>query len=204
MKVLVLSPYPEPILLTLKSNGDEGVVSMDEPEKWPDAEYLISFGYRRIIPQEVLNRFPLSAINIHMSYLPWNRGADPNFWSWYDDTPKGVTIHHMTNQVDHGPIISQGRATDDMFGPHATLKTSWMFLYYLAGEIFDASWPVIRVGGYRAKDVDPRDGSYHTGVDFQRLYEPARRPIDIVGFLDMPIGSIKDLGYKARKNEVSS
>ena len=42
-----------------------------------------------------------------MSYLPWNRGADPNFWSILEDTPKGVTIHIMDESIDTGDILYQ-------------------------------------------------------------------------------------------------
>ncbi len=28
-----------------------------------------------------------SIINLHISYLPWNKGAYPNVWSFIDETP---------------------------------------------------------------------------------------------------------------------
>ena len=47
------------------------------------------------------------AINLHISYLPFNRGAHPNFWSFVDNSPKGVTIHEIDEGLDTGPIIHQ-------------------------------------------------------------------------------------------------
>ena len=44
---------------------------------------------------------------MHISYLPFNRGAHPNFWSFYDNTLSGVTIHLVDEGVDTGPIIFQ-------------------------------------------------------------------------------------------------
>ena len=32
--------------------------------------------------------FMVSFINMHISYLPWNRGFSPNIWSFIDNTPK--------------------------------------------------------------------------------------------------------------------
>ena len=46
-------------------------------------------------------------INLHISYLPWNKGAHPNFWSHFDCTPSGVTIHEIDEGVDTGNIIVQ-------------------------------------------------------------------------------------------------
>lgn len=40
---------------------------------------MISFNYRHMIPQEVLNLMPGRVINLHTSYLPYNRGSSPNF-----------------------------------------------------------------------------------------------------------------------------
>ncbi len=55
----------------------------------------------------------ISIINLHISFLPWNRGAHPNFWSFYDDTPKGVTIHLIDEGIDTGAIIYQKEITFD-------------------------------------------------------------------------------------------
>ncbi|ANE35179.1 formyltransferase domain-containing protein [Campylobacter iguaniorum] len=41
-------------------------------------DFLISYGYRYIIKENILSLFGDNAINLHISYLPWNKGADPN------------------------------------------------------------------------------------------------------------------------------
>ena len=46
-------------------------------------------------------------INLHIGYLPYNRGAHPNFWSFMDNTPTGVTIHEIDKNIDTGKIIYQ-------------------------------------------------------------------------------------------------
>ena len=70
-------------------------------------DLVISYGYRHIINRDVINRFPGPIFNLHVSYLPYNRGAHPNFWSFYDDTPKGISIHLIDSGVDTGPIVRQ-------------------------------------------------------------------------------------------------
>ena len=67
---------------------------------------VISFGYRYIIKEEILNSVNIPIINLHISYLPYNRGAHPNFWSFIENTPAGVTIHQVDKGIDTGKIIS--------------------------------------------------------------------------------------------------
>ncbi len=72
-----------------------------------DFDLIVSFGYRHILSADVLKTAQYPVINLHMSYLPFNRGAHPNFWSFYDNTPAGVSIHEMDEGVNTGPIIYQ-------------------------------------------------------------------------------------------------
>ena len=37
--------------------------------------FLVSYGYRHILRKNVLDLFPDRAVNLHIAYLPWNRGA---------------------------------------------------------------------------------------------------------------------------------
>ena len=39
--------------------------------------------------------------------MPFNRGAHPNFWSFYDGTQSGVSIHLIDEGIDTGPILFQ-------------------------------------------------------------------------------------------------
>ena len=70
-------------------------------------DLIVSYGYKHIIKDDVIKGSIAPIINLHMSYLPWNRGAHPNFWSFYDNTPIGVTIHLIDANIDEGPILYQ-------------------------------------------------------------------------------------------------
>lgn len=70
-------------------------------------DLIISYRYKHIIEKEVLKNSNVPIINLHISYLPWNRGAHPNFWSFYDCTPSGISIHLVDEGIDTGPIIYQ-------------------------------------------------------------------------------------------------
>ena len=80
---------------------------------------VISYGYRHILKQSTIDGFECPVFNLHISYLPYNRGAHPNFWSFYDNTPSGVTIHLIDSGIDTGPIVKQKyvnfKESDDTF-----------------------------------------------------------------------------------------
>lgn len=84
-------------------------VRSDHPDNIDFKYYdvVISYGYRHILRKHHIEACKKPPINLHISYLPWNRGAHPNFWAWYEGTPHGVTIHEIDEGLDTGPIIYQ-------------------------------------------------------------------------------------------------
>ena len=134
---------------------------MDElVEERPDIR--ISYGHNRILKGADL-RIP--TINLHISLLPWNRGADPNFWSWVEGSPKGVTIHWIDEGIDTGDIIAQREVR---FGPDETLATSYAALRSEIEGLFREVWLSIR-NGYAPRAKQPPGGSYHRVKDKEPL-----------------------------------
>ena len=70
-------------------------------------DLIVTFNYRHLLKKEVLKRLKRPAINLHTSYLPFNRGSHPNFLSFFEKTPSGVTIHEINSGIDTGKIIVQ-------------------------------------------------------------------------------------------------
>ena len=70
-------------------------------------DFLVSYGYKHILKHDVIAAFNCPIFNLHISYLPYNRGTHPNSWSFYENTPSGVTIHLIDDGVDTGPIVAQ-------------------------------------------------------------------------------------------------
>src|SRR3989338_5004694 len=108
IKILYLGNVDSLLVGYLKSLGDEVLytsspISLDYvKEICPD--FIISYGYSYIIKKDIINQYKDKIINMHISFLPYNRGADPNFWSFIEDTPKGVTIHYIDEGIDTGDI----------------------------------------------------------------------------------------------------
>lgn len=70
-------------------------------------DVAVSYGYRHLISDSELRNKNCLFVNLHLSFLPYNRGAHPNFWSFFDQTPSGVTIHKIDSGIDTGDIICQ-------------------------------------------------------------------------------------------------
>jgi methionyl-tRNA formyltransferase len=71
------------------------------------SDLIISFGYSHILKSDFIDNCGCPIINLHIAYLPFNKGAYPNFWSFYDGTPSGVSLHLIDEGIDTGPILYQ-------------------------------------------------------------------------------------------------
>ncbi len=124
-------------------------------------DFIISYNYRFILGTDIINRFKNKIINLHISYLPWNRGADPNLWSWIDKTIKGVTIHEVDEGIDTGSVLVQ-EATIFKKDPNLTLEMTWTTLHAHIQYMFEEYWDYIHTGE-RSKITLPQmgKGSFH-------------------------------------------
>lgn len=124
-------------------------------------DLLLSFGYRHLLTADVLGAVNGNAFNLHISYLPWNRGADPNLWSWLEDTPKGVSLHWMTESLDKGPIVDQTLLSLE---PDMTLRESHQFLIS-EGLLMIAHNTSILRSGNAPRLPQAKGGTYHRLAD---------------------------------------
>ena len=156
------------------------LLSVEQEVSWATqpgypADWLVSYGYRRILTPEQLSLYS-HAVNLHISLLPWNRGADPNYWSWRDRTPKGVSIHYIDAGVDTGPILAQQEVA---FGPDETLRTSYARLRGTVEALFAQEWPRIRFAPEGTPQ--PAGGSYHHRTDLPELSDGWDTPCSALG-----------------------
>ncbi len=72
------------------------------------ADLLVVCDYGQILFAETLAAARLGGVNLHASLLPKYRGAAPIQWAIYHgEKTTGVSVIHMTPQVDAGPVIAQ-------------------------------------------------------------------------------------------------
>ena len=162
MNILVLGPSNAAISNFLTSMG----YSVLEHNDSIDTEFLernsidfaVSFRYRYIIKSETISFLQGNIINLHISYLPWNRGADPNLWSFLEDTPKGVTIHYIDPGIDTGDIIVQKEVFFDE--EKETLATTYEFLNNTIIQLFNENCEAI-LNGRASKFRQKGHGTEH-------------------------------------------
>jgi methionyl-tRNA formyltransferase len=71
-------------------------------------DFIFSFYYRYMLPQEILDAASVAALNMHGSLLPRFRGRCPVNWVLIAGEEKtGVTLHVMEARPDAGDIVGQ-------------------------------------------------------------------------------------------------
>lgn len=187
MKILFLGYSNSPLINFIKNNGDEVIVSEEKINvsfiKENKIDFVVSYGYRHLIKRDVLEILPNKVINLHISYLPYNKGADPNFWSFIEDTPKGVTIHIVNEGVDTGDIILQDIV--ELFDTD-TLKTTYGILQSSIQALFINNWNDIK-----AQKIEPKKqiekGTYHKSTEKEKYIKEIKDR-----WLDIPIVELVD------------
>lgn len=130
--------------------------------------FIVSFNYRHLISEGVLRLMPGRIINLHTSFLPFNRGSAPNFFSFWDNTPKGVTIHQMDKGLDTGDILCQRELFFDE--ERETFSSSYDKLLAAIKELFRENWEKIKAG-----ELVPRrqtgEGTCHRMKELEAIRE---------------------------------
>lgn len=128
-----------------------------------DIALSVYFGY--ILKPEFLHLFSNGVINLHPSFLPYNRGAYPNVWSIIDGTPAGVTLHYIDEQIDTGDIIAQERVPVSLAD---TGETLYYKLEASALRLFRSTWSQIKAG-QAARSPQPPNGTTHRIRDVEKI-----------------------------------
>lgn len=73
-------------------------------------DLIVVFSMSQLLKDEILKIPRLGVINLHPSFLPSYRGANPDFWQYYDmEMNPGATVHYVNAGEDTGDIIYQER-----------------------------------------------------------------------------------------------
>ncbi|GAA0547327.1 formyltransferase family protein [Halorubrum ejinorense] len=131
-------------------------------------EFIVSVGFDHLVPPEILSLPTEDSVNLHPSYLPYNRGKSPNVWPLIEGTPAGVTLHSMDTEFDTGDIIAQKRVETEFSD---TGKILHQRLEDAQFELFTQTWPEIESNNIEYASQDDSAGSYHAKDDFVELCE---------------------------------
>lgn len=130
-------------------------------------EIVISSGFEHKVPEEIIEVPENGIVNLHPSFLPYNRGSHPNVWSIIDDTPAGVSIHYMVEEIDEGPIIDRKEVRVE---PSDTAGKLYSRLQNEMFELFKENWSDIKEG-VEGEEQNTETGSTNYEKDLEKASE---------------------------------
>jgi methionyl-tRNA formyltransferase len=128
------------------------------------ADLGLSVLFKHWLKKEALSVFSKGAVNLHPSYLPYNRGVYPNVWSILEGTQAGATLHYMDEGLDTGDIIAQRKVATD---PWDTGETLYRKLEREALTLFKEIWPAVKAGKAPRTPQKKNEGTAHTFADIR-------------------------------------
>ncbi|WP_219703605.1 formyltetrahydrofolate deformylase [Marinomonas lutimaris] len=94
--------------ITAETKLEQEAQVRDLIEKY-DTELVVLARYMQVLSPSMCEYLDGRAINIHHSLLPGFKGARPYHQAWEKGVKMvGATAHYVNNDLDEGPIISQG------------------------------------------------------------------------------------------------
>jgi methionyl-tRNA formyltransferase len=158
-----------------------------------EPEIVISSGFEHKVPEEIIEVPEMGIVNLHPSFLPYNRGSHPNVWSIIDDTPAGVSIHYMVEEIDEGPIIDRKEVRVE---PSDTAGKLYSRLQNEMFELFKENWLDIKEG-VEGEEQNTETGSTNYEKDLEKASElDLDRKVNAEKFLK----KLRGLTWKPYKN----
>ena len=164
---LLFLGYNKNRIIDFLRNREERVVFEDKKLNLRELQkinpnYIISYGYRHIITPDIIKEYP-EIVNLHIAYLPWNRGVNPCFWSLLENTPPGYTLHYIDEGIDTGDVLIQDKMK---FKRDETIGRIYEQLKQGIEDLFIDSWQKI-AGGKIAPKQQAHKGTYHEHKDLE-------------------------------------
>ena len=161
-----------------------------------EIDYMLSIYWPYILKENFFSLPKNGTINFHLSYLPFNRGKNPNIWPIIDGSPAGVSLHLMNKKVDEGDIICQSKIKIDI------IDNAEKVYKKLAKEIiklFIKNWNNIKSKKITRKKQKNKSLLTHTSKHFKDLSRIKMNkkiyPIELINLLRAKTFSNKEPAY---------
>jgi len=129
---------------------------LKELKEKPEVAILANFG--AILNEEILKIPKKGFLNIHPSLLPQYRGPSPVQTALLNNEQEtGVTIFKMDNQVDHGPILAQGK---EKIKPSDTSRSLYQKLFQIGTETLKNILPAYVEGRIELREQDHKKATF--------------------------------------------
>lgn len=138
-----------------------------------ECEYAIVVAYGKILPQSLIDAFPLGVLNIHYSLLPKYRGASPvEAALLHGDSVTGVAIQKMVFELDAGDIIAHAETPIE---PTETTRELRPRLITLGAELLVKILPDFEAGAIIPESQD------HTAATITRKIPKSAGELSLTG-----------------------
>ena len=149
-----------------------------------EIDFIFLLYWPHILKSDVIERLTIPILNCHLSYLPFNRGKNPNVWPIIDGSPAGVTIHKVDSGIDSGEILFQEKVEVDILDTgeslHEKLRAAML-------NLLRSSYPLILDGRCEEKINDLSEGSINYSKDFNAAKEislnASQKSIELINLL---------------------
>ena len=143
-----------------------------------EPEYIFGIHFPYLINKEILNIPKIGFLNLHPSFLPFNRGWHTPSWAILDKTPIGATLHFMSEGLDAGDVIHQIRLNITSCD---TANSLYQKLKELELKVFIEALPGLISGTFERTPLNISNGTVHKQrelfnseiqrIDINRLYK---------------------------------
>ncbi len=174
--------HAEELTELFRSAGGESVIKTSDLSD-PDAlirvgldkcDFALSVHFPELVRAPALKQPERGWLNLHPSYLPFNRGWNTPSWSILEGTPAGVSLHQMVEALDAGDVLCQRMIS---VRPSDTAQTLYDRLLDAEFELLLECWPTLRSGEkWNFADIGVSTGTIHHKSD---LFEPSVQLLDL-------------------------
>jgi methionyl-tRNA formyltransferase len=124
----------------------------------PSIDYVMSFGYRRMIPDSVLAMARIAALGTHFSPLPRYRGFAPLNWLLINgELETAVNLFYLDKDVDNGDIIDREPVSIDYTDDINSLYEKCIRAFR---KVMKRSIPHLEQGVFKSVKQDHSQASY--------------------------------------------
>lgn len=132
-----------------------------------ELDYIFGVHFPYIIPEKILRIPKIGFLNLHPSFLPYNKGWHTPTWTILDDTPYGATLHFMSEALDEGDIIHQISIKKSLTDSADSLYNKVLSLEKI---VFEEAYPALLSLNPERKKQNGR-GSLHTKGEIEKIRE---------------------------------
>lgn len=130
-----------------------------------DLDYIIGIHFPYLISKDILSLPKVGVLNLHPSYLPFNKGWNTPSWAILEDTKYGATLHFMGEKLDEGDIIHQKELIVQSYD---TANSLYQKVLALEVDVFKEAFDdLLTLKPARTKQIEK--GTSHKKIDLKKI-----------------------------------